>query len=92
MAHFYGVMNGSRGEATRCGTKGSGMQVTAASWEGAVQTNLWHDPVLDKDMCEVFLREWHGNGTRKVLYHGPVSGDLNDVHACAKAMNANNGA
>ena len=25
MSHFYGVLGGSRGEATRCGTKKSGL-------------------------------------------------------------------
>ncbi len=72
MAHFYGLLKGRRGEATRCGTKASGMSVTAASWEGAVKTTLFiRDGV---DYAEVALVPWQGTGTDRVLYCGPVSG------------------
>jgi len=72
MAHFYGVLNGSHGEATRCGTKSSGLTTVAASWAGAVQTCLFVRDGID--YAEVSLREWQGNGTSRVLYCGPVSG------------------
>ena len=32
MSHFYGSMEGSRGEATRCGTKSSGLSIHARGW------------------------------------------------------------
>lgn len=37
MSEFYGRLQGSRGEATRCGTKGSGISVTAESWHSVVR-------------------------------------------------------
>jgi len=40
MAHFYGNLKGSRGEATRCGTASSGMSVSARSWTGSVTVLL----------------------------------------------------
>jgi hypothetical protein len=42
MAHFYGTLKGQAGEATRRGSKGSGLKVAAASWNGAVYVRLWH--------------------------------------------------
>jgi hypothetical protein len=73
MSHFYGVLNGSRGEATRLGTKSSGMTATAASWQGAVRTQLYTgDDGIDR--ARVMLIEWRGAGTYCVLYDGPISG------------------
>jgi hypothetical protein len=41
MAHFYGNLKGSRGEATRCGTANSGLSVSARSWQGSVHLALY---------------------------------------------------
>ncbi len=41
MSHFYGRIQGNRGEATRSGTKGSGYHATAAIWSGYIVTSLW---------------------------------------------------
>ena len=43
MSHFYGTLKGNRGQATRCGTKNSGITVVAASWKGAVRIELFQD-------------------------------------------------
>lgn len=72
MSHFYGVLNGSRGEATRCGTKSSGMTATAASWQGAVRVTLRE--VNGADHAYVELIPWQGAGGNRLLYSGPVSG------------------
>lgn len=40
MAHFYGNLKGSRGEATRCGTRQSGIRVSARSWKGSISVEL----------------------------------------------------
>jgi hypothetical protein len=72
MSHCYGVLNGSRGEATRCGTKSSGMTATAASWQGAVSVSLYERDGID--YARVSLTPWQGAGTDRVLYDGPVSG------------------
>jgi hypothetical protein len=73
MAHFYGITKGSRGEASRLGSKVSGLEVQAASWSGKVVVSLWcrYDGV---DMATVSLAPHHGNGTSRTLYDGPVSG------------------
>ncbi|KKL95909.1 hypothetical protein LCGC14_1849820 [marine sediment metagenome] len=74
MGHFRGTLRGNRGGASRLGTKGSGLDVTAASWEGAVSVSLWHNGETGVDMAEVRLALHCGAGARKLLYHGPVSG------------------
>ena len=43
MAHFYGSMQGSRGEATRCGTKGSGMSAHVRSWTHGIEACIGSD-------------------------------------------------
>lgn len=73
MSHFYGTLQGSRGEATRAGSKDSGLTAVAASWEGAVRVTLHHSGD-GKDVATVELIPWQGAGINKVLYHGPVSG------------------
>ena len=40
MATFYGSIKGGRGEATRCGTKNSGIKASVQSWNGSVISEL----------------------------------------------------
>ena len=76
MAHFYGKLQGSRGEATRCGTKSSGVETVAASWQGSVVVRLHHDESRDQDIATVELRPWDGGkGISKLLFKGPVIGE-----------------
>lgn len=42
MAHYYGLVKGQRGEASRLGSKSSGLTVIAASWNGAIKVTLTH--------------------------------------------------
>src|SRR5467141_3221312 len=74
MAHFRAVIQGARGEASRLGTSASGLDATAASWEGSVSVRLWHDKKTGRDMARVSLEPWHGAGVSRSLYYGPVSG------------------
>jgi hypothetical protein len=75
MAHFYGTLQGCRGEATRCGSKDSGMSTYCASWEGAVHCEAFIDPDTGMDWVTVTLTPWQGRGTSKLLYSGPISGN-----------------
>ena len=72
MAHFRGTIQCRRGEASRLGSKDSGLHVTAASWEGAVGVNLYRENGVD--MARVYLTTHNGAGTNRTLYNGPVSG------------------
>lgn len=75
MAHFRAYVRGNRSEASRLGSKNSGISSNTASWEGAVSVYLWHDETTGKDMARVSLSRHHGRGTEKELYHGPVGGE-----------------
>lgn len=74
MSHFYGILQGNRGEATRCGSKDSGMETYCASWDGAVRCMAYVDEETGQDFVRVELTQWQGRGTYKVLYNGPISG------------------
>ena len=74
MSHFYGKVIGNRGPATRGGSKNSGYISQAASWEGAVEVNLFYNEEYEEDWAIVKLIPWQGNGSSITLYTGPVSG------------------
>ena len=61
MSHFYGTIQGNRGEATRCGTKNSGINVYAAGWAGCIHTTLYlgSDGL---DYFRVWLEPWSSSG------------------------------
>jgi hypothetical protein len=81
MAHFYGTLQGSRGQATRCGTKASGMRAIAASWNGSIVTGLSYNPDAPNsdrlDVADVGVQPWHGKGQSIALYRGPAGGAFN---------------
>jgi len=71
MSHFYGTIQGNRGEATRGGSKASGMTTYCASWKGAIRCEAY---INDEgvDCVEVTKTQWQGYGENKVLYDGPI--------------------
>lgn len=73
MSHFYGTLQGNRGEATRCGSKKSGIATHAASWSGCVHARLYHNRAEDSTDASVCLDQWHGGGRFAQLYVGPVN-------------------
>lgn len=74
MSHFYGTLQGNRGEATRCGSKASGIVAHAASWQGAVRAYVYYNKEYDQDWAKVSLVPWSYAGVNRLLYHGPVDG------------------
>ncbi len=65
MSHFYGTLQGSRGTATRCGTKNSGLQTNAAGWRGAIQVTIFEDNGVDR--FKVSLVPWQNSGGQSVV-------------------------
>ena len=61
MAHFYGVLEGKSGTATRCVTKESGLVATAAGWGGCVMVRVYRDEA-GVDRYIVTLGPWKGSG------------------------------
>lgn len=79
MAHFYGTIKGARGEASRLGSKASGLKVVAASWDGAIEV------VLDVDSkghntFRVMEREWHGSGRNRLIAEGHFLPEQEEEH------------
>lgn len=68
MSHYYGVMLGSRGKATRTGSKNSGLTVTAASWKGSIEVRLWNDK--EGDHFEIIQQPWQGAGVSQTIAIG----------------------
>jgi hypothetical protein len=63
MSHFYGTVKGARGEATRCGSKNSGMETYCASWCGAIRCMAYIDE-KGKDCVRVSKETWQGIGEK----------------------------
>jgi hypothetical protein len=59
MAHFYGIIHGNRGEASRCGTKTSGLFASINSWGIGCDVVIEYDPVRRLDVVTV----WKTNGS-----------------------------
>jgi hypothetical protein len=70
VSHFYGTLQGSRGEATRCGTKKSGVEAWVASWGGAIRVKVWHENGEDRFVVE--QRQWHSTGVDRPIARGVI--------------------
>jgi hypothetical protein len=76
MAQWQGFIHGSRGPATRLGTKKSGLEAFVGSWQGRVVVSGYTNPD-GVDMVIVRLGQ-HSNGAGTypsvILYDGPIAG------------------
>ena len=81
MSHFYGVVAGNRGQATRGGTKTSGYLTIAASWDGAIQVRLSYDPKTDKNHYVIYQSKWHGKGVESEIAKGIIGEDDPDMRS-----------
>ena len=71
MAHFYGSIQGARGEATRLGGKASDMVGYVASWKGACRTIAYVNE-QGIDCVRVELTTHRGRGVERTVYDGPI--------------------
>lgn len=69
MSHFYGTLQGARGQRTACGSKGSGITVYAAGWKGAVCVRVYQDD-KGRDCFIVEQTQWRGHGDYAVIAEG----------------------
>ena len=72
MSHFYGTLQGNRGQATRCGSKASGIETVAASWQGCVRVRVWYDADSGQDRFSVEQDRWHSAGIRQPIQEGII--------------------
>ena len=71
MSHFYGTVQGNKGEASRGGTKESGLHTYCASWSGAIRCCAYVDSD-GVDCVRVEKTTWCGEGEHKLLYDGVI--------------------
>lgn len=73
MAAFYSTIEGNRGPATRCGSKGSGIHAAVQSWQGSVSTTLY-----TAEDGSTYCRIVAGRGSTaypsgQTVYNGPLA-------------------
>ena len=66
MSHFYANIKGSRGEATRCGTKASGMEGHIRGWDLGVHVTLVNTD-SGEDRVAVYLTAGSNGGKDRYL-------------------------
>ena len=72
MSHFYGTVNGTaKTQATRQGSKTSGLLTVCASHEGAIKCDAYVNN-HGIDCVEVRKTTWNGRGDQILLYDGPI--------------------
>jgi len=67
MAHFRAVIKGQRGEASRLGTKKSGIYGRIQTWSYDAKLNLRHDTTQGEDWLEIKVTPHVGGGSVQVL-------------------------
>ena len=74
MSHFYGEIEASHRKVnpTSRGFKKDGLSAYVASWDGRVETEVWHDEGAKVDRFRVSLRPHHGKGKSFLLVEGVV--------------------
>ena len=77
MSHYYSSIQGHRGEATRCGTRSSGITANATGWDIGGTVSMRYDPLLSTDVVTFTLTGGsNGRTTRKVASFAIVNGSL----------------
>jgi hypothetical protein len=85
MAHFFGTVSGcAKTPATRRGHKATGLQTTAASWQGAIRVSIWHDHEARRNCYRVWLIDWPNGGERITLASGFL--DQRDQQAVSPSL------
>ncbi|MGE0576123.1 MAG: hypothetical protein AB7F22_07675 [Reyranella sp.] len=78
MAHFRGTVQGIRGQASRLGSKASGLEITANGWDGGVTVRLYERN--GKDWARITLTGGSGySGAQFDIFNGPIDGEARAV-------------
>ncbi len=72
MAQYYGEIKEAKKSIHRLGHKTTGLEVLAASWNGAIRVRLQWDDKTKSDMAIVEQVMWRGQGKNKIIYSGEV--------------------
>ena len=78
MAHFYSTLNGAKGEATRAGTKQSGLIANAFGWDLGGRVRMEYNAKLDTDVVNLYVTR--GNNDRSTLVASYIIRDDKLIH------------
>jgi len=67
MSHFYGTVQGHRGEATRCGAKSSGLTSTANGWDIGGEVEVKFSTALQTDIVYFYRTKGSNYGDRALV-------------------------
>ena len=67
MAHFYGEIQGKRGEATRIGTKDSGFRGHIRGWHVGGSVNCHYNESKDRDEVSIYATKGSNGGSSEHL-------------------------
>ena len=84
MSHFYAQIpvSARRTNATACGHKNTGVVTHGASWNGGIETSLWHNEADGKDWFTVSMQPWHASGDSQLICEGIVGDRFSLMGAC----------
>jgi hypothetical protein len=69
MAQFYANIQGNRGEATRMGTKNSGLSGHIRGWNIGAKVVMSYDEKTGKDVCTI----WKTSGSNHLKYDEKIA-------------------
>jgi hypothetical protein len=79
MAHFYGTVQGHRGEASRLGAKSAGIHTEAAGWSGCIDVQVFFNEKDQRDEFIVRLKPWGSSGGEsRVIAEGILDSGITD--------------
>lgn len=67
MSHFYASIQGSRGEATRQGTKNSGIYTHIRGWTTGVEVEILYNSRTSCDEVKVYRTEGSNGSYRELI-------------------------
>ena len=67
MAHFYGIVQGHRGQTSRIGSKASGMTATANGWHIGGKIQVTYDKQLGTDVVRLYATHGSASSTSTLV-------------------------
>lgn len=81
MAHFYSGISGSRGPATRCGTKGSGISGYVQGWGGRIAVSMYFSEDNGRDHGYVSIEPGPSSSGRSIRLADDIDPAALTAHA-----------
>lgn len=83
MSHFYSRIKGNKGEATRCGTKQSGLDASVFGWDIGGAVSMRHDTPRNLDIVDIKVTRNNSRNTVVTMSFAVINEQLvclNNTH------------